>query len=141
MDEDGEPAGLEPQARRGGGVERLRHVADLHEVIPAPHGAELGLSALLGAVGDGAGVGALERPVRFDGLEIGGNAEPVLHGPARPITQHPFELRRCRMTSDRDAPTPDGIVRYRASTSAPRRGRASLIESDVASSRTPQLMS
>src|SRR5437667_7520127 len=33
VDEDGEPAGLESEPLGHGGVERLRHVTDFHEVI------------------------------------------------------------------------------------------------------------
>src|SRR2546427_426023 len=92
VDEDGDGAWREPEAVRRRLVEALRHVADLDEVVPTPDGAELVLTALLGALGDACGIGAGEGPAALDRFQVRVVPIPVGHRPAGAVAQHAIEL-------------------------------------------------
>ena len=75
---------------------RLKNLFDvLHfeEVIPAAKRAQLRAPALLRAIGNLPGVGAIETPVLFAKFDVRRLANPALHHPARALFEHAIESR------------------------------------------------
>ena len=92
------------------------HVAHFHKMIARSQGPQLVLPPLQGPVGNEVRPSAFEAPSFFDMLQILGGSISLPNGPAGPLSKTFSWSFGESLKSLRWDPTPEGMLRNRAST-------------------------